>query len=358
MRFTDHPDVSDANELRAARGHHALVLEEEDNAPALRMQVPHLGITADGDSFIIDFCSGADISLRFMQLQDPAVCALKYYEYQFNADPLSRSWAVLQPGLNLSTELGARVYSRREFREAQDAVLESLSDDDKDKLAVVASDFMGRLAPLSLDNLPFNTHGGWIKELLYGHLACNGALHAYVDLAFAAVDAHSDAAYATGAKTRTALAEVSALVREMLGTHLVGAELAEEVGRALAGASAPTALLRSAGPPATALARLKSLLRWRLSEGHARAAIEARLLERELPEGADTKDCRAAAALIKGAGAQSPPCRIRQQGLARRTPQLCHRRIAAVPDAESFEQPEPIPHRVHALPRIEWSARS
>ena len=49
----------------AATTHCALVLEEADNAPALRMQVPQLSITADGDNFLIDFCGGADdISLH------------------------------------------------------------------------------------------------------------------------------------------------------------------------------------------------------------------------------------------------------------------------------------------------------
>ena len=53
---------------RAARGAHDMVLEEADNAPALRMQVPHLPITADGDDFTITMAGAVDndIALRFM----------------------------------------------------------------------------------------------------------------------------------------------------------------------------------------------------------------------------------------------------------------------------------------------------
>ena len=78
MRFTEHDDAGgdalSGDELRAARGDHDLVMEDEDCAPVLAALCPWLQLHPSGEEYVLAFAVAADISLRFMQLQDPAAC--------------------------------------------------------------------------------------------------------------------------------------------------------------------------------------------------------------------------------------------------------------------------------------------
>lgn len=74
MRFTTHDAAGDDAALRAARGVHDIVLEDSDCAPALKEMAPYLAIKAEGDEHMIAFGLAADVSLRFMRLNDPDAC--------------------------------------------------------------------------------------------------------------------------------------------------------------------------------------------------------------------------------------------------------------------------------------------
>ena len=148
MKFKDMPNAADDAEVRKDRGVHEIVLEEGDAAPALRVVAPFLAVKLDANDYVISFANAADISLRFMRLTDPAACLLKFYERQCSADPLSRSWQLVLPGLGLATMdiATARGMERRELRSKIDAAVQELTAEDKDKLSLAADDFMHRLA--------------------------------------------------------------------------------------------------------------------------------------------------------------------------------------------------------------------
>ena len=120
MRFTDHSAADgtplvDA-ELRAARGDHVIILEDADCPPALTALCPWVQVQLVGSEYQVSFAAAADISLRFMSLRDPAACLFYFFSHQLSAEPLTRSWQLLLPGLGLATleAANAKPIERRE----------------------------------------------------------------------------------------------------------------------------------------------------------------------------------------------------------------------------------------------------
>ena len=306
MRFTDHHSadgtaLADA-ELRAARGDHVIVLEDADCPPALAALCPWVQVQTVGGDYHVSFAAAADISLRFMSLRDPAACLFYFYSHQLSAEPLSRSWQLLLPGLGLATleVASARPIERREALRRLGDHAASLSVEDKDRLQVIAADFMGRLLPASLTTAPFNTHGAWLQAFSWGMLSAAGDLGPAVDLLMACGGVHSDAAFLAAASTRNTLQNLASVVREDLG-DLEGDELATEVGLIVQAAAPPHQLVVPLASQSAAQARLMELVRWALAVGEDKVVREVRLLRKALPGAA--LSTKGLAPLVHGASA-------------------------------------------------------
>ena len=291
MRFTDVPGV-DAVAARAARGNHEVELEDADCPAALRAVAgPYLQITINADQYSMPFEAACQISLRFMQLQDPVLFATLLRRV-FNTNPLTRSWQLIAAGLGWPTApVGSLLtVSLRKLLQMIDRVVMNMPDMDKAQLQIVAGDMMDRLAPAPgaavLNQPPYNTRGAWLTFLSYKDLVepTGGSLASFVDMVQSMPNFMSDVAYSDGASaTRAAYTAIAAAVRLYAG-NVEGAALAEEFGVALANARPPPELRQSTPHAGGHIARLVRMLSWAMQSGAPKAEVEAQLLRRDLPE--------------------------------------------------------------------------
>ena len=102
VRF--HADPTLANDaLRAARGAHLIFFEEGDAAANLKIRAPWLAWTDEAGGPAIPYAEFADFTLRYGR-PDPNGASGEYTfrHRQVTAEPLSRIWQLMLPGLGLA----------------------------------------------------------------------------------------------------------------------------------------------------------------------------------------------------------------------------------------------------------------
>ena len=289
VRF--HVDSSIANDsaLRAARGAHLIFFEDGDAAANLRIRAPWLSWSNDAGDPSIPYAEFADFTLRYGRRDvNGASGEYTFRHRQVTAEPLSRIWQLMLPGLGLAVTgpSDAGEWSRRVLRAKTRAAIDALDEAARDQLVVQDSEWMSRLAD-NLEATPFTLHGGWIKHLKWGQLIQDGEFGPAADLLYCCPDALSDTAYSSGdatiSLTRAALAKIVKDVRKYIGEEeCLGEELADEVARTIRAATPPTELILTT-PLALRTPRTLSFVKWISTEGPERRAVEARLLRIDLP---------------------------------------------------------------------------
>ena len=137
--------TGDEAEQRTARGEHAIILEDGDQGPALQTLAPHLfqdAPTVAGE-LAMSIGSAGEVSLAFMQCNDPAALVAYFYRAQVAIEPLNRSYQIIRPGLKLEDVTPgstAAVLNEHTLRVRIVAFVQTLDPADKDRLRIVAAD--------------------------------------------------------------------------------------------------------------------------------------------------------------------------------------------------------------------------